>query len=86
MNNAAVVSMCEPGRDVRSDPLDLGIRRPGPCGETVLEGAAGKILEDHVRPTALLAVVEEAHDVRVCKPGSGLRFPFEPGPIGLGSE
>ena len=51
--------------------------------ETFCERAAGEILEHHVGPALVLAVVEDLHDVRVSERRGCPRLALEPGQVGI---
>jgi molybdopterin molybdotransferase len=71
------VGMGEPRGDLAGDPrrVDIGERLAG--GEAVLERSPREVLEDHVRPVVLAAVVEEEADVRVTERGNRVRLALE---------
>ena len=65
VDDPAVVRMGEPRGDLARDRLRARVVQRLAGLETVLQRSSGQVLEDHVRPRALAAVVEQAADVRV---------------------
>ena len=64
----------------------LLVRQRRPVAQPLLERAAGDVLEHHVRPPVLLAVVVDLRDVRVGERCDRARLALEPGRVGVRRE
>jgi hypothetical protein len=86
VDQAPVVGLGEPSRDLCRDPLALGVVQRPPGSEPVFQRAAGKMLEDHVRPAVRPPIVEKPADVRMGERCDRLGLALEALGVGVRSE
>ena len=86
MHETSRVRVRETGGDLGRDVRGVGVRQRRPLLEPVLERAAGKVLEHHVRASLGLAVVVELRDVWMRERSGGPGLAVEARTVGVGRE